>query len=166
VSKYLEFRFLRDTGNTKVYGIHSKSDGGQLGTIKWYDPWRQYILEPWEDTVWNAGCLEDVSAFMRDLMQNRRQPKASKPCGLELRACIHKNCPVCDYEDFRIRHAARENLEDWRAEYRNGGVQHGIPNRDCDYPGCLLQGIAHEHAEEGKPYCRECANPLLKENDD
>ncbi len=75
MSKFLEFRLLRDTGKTKVFDVLSKRQGNRLATIGWYGPWRQYVLSPCLNTVWNGGCLKDVMDFMANLMAERKRSK-------------------------------------------------------------------------------------------
>jgi hypothetical protein len=29
--------------------------------VKWYSPWRRFAFFPNEKTVWDAGCLKEVS---------------------------------------------------------------------------------------------------------
>lgn len=76
-SKYLEFRVIRDTGKTKVVSVDSKRQGSQLGVISWYGPWRQYVIFPNDDTLWNKGCLEDVNAYIDSLVAERTQPTST-----------------------------------------------------------------------------------------
>jgi hypothetical protein len=71
-SKYLDFRLTRDTGKTQVYSVDSRNHGDQLGVIKWYGPWRQYVMETQSGVVWNNGCLRDIIGFIEGLMRERR----------------------------------------------------------------------------------------------
>ncbi len=73
VSEFLHFETIRDTGKTKFVAVMSRRQGNRLGMIHWYGPWRQYVMAPEPETVWNAGCLDDVNAFMRELMRERRK---------------------------------------------------------------------------------------------
>ena len=72
-SEYLVFRELPTPGKTKVISVDSKRSGGRLGTIKWYGAWRQYTFQPWAGTIWNTGCLQDVNAYIEELMVDRRR---------------------------------------------------------------------------------------------
>ena len=71
-SEYLDFRLTRDTGKTQVYSVDSRNHGDQLGVIKWYGPWRQYVMETRSGVVWNKTCLLDITAFIDGLMRERR----------------------------------------------------------------------------------------------
>jgi len=44
---------------TKSYAIVTHK-GATLGLIKWYGPWRQFVLEAYDCTVWSGGCLAEV----------------------------------------------------------------------------------------------------------
>lgn len=78
-SKYLSFE--EDDhyeGKTKRIVIVSKSKLMILGEIKWHGPWRQYCFFPGSPntgtaiTIWNDGCLEDVKAVIKSLMEERK----------------------------------------------------------------------------------------------
>lgn len=70
--KWLEFFEERDTGKTKVFLVRSKVDGCELGFVKWYANWRQYVYEPVDNCVWNSDCLIELSAFIKVLMLDRK----------------------------------------------------------------------------------------------
>lgn len=71
-SKYL--RFVKtgesDSGKTEHWDIESKSQGLVLAIVRWYGPWRQYVMYPQHETLFNCGCLDDISDFLKEL--NRR----------------------------------------------------------------------------------------------
>jgi hypothetical protein len=58
---YITFRFQGSSpsGKTSIFRVETRN-GGLLGTIRWYGPWRQYVFEPVPNTIWSAGCLNDV----------------------------------------------------------------------------------------------------------
>ena len=74
-SKYLEFFEAGYTGKTEVYDVLSKHQGSVLGHIKWYGHWRQYCFFPSPNCVFNVGCMGDISAFIGELMEERRRIK-------------------------------------------------------------------------------------------
>ena len=57
---------LKHKRTTHDYRVVNSSSGGELGRVYWYPQWRQYVLEPWE-SVWSAGCLKDIVAFVETL---------------------------------------------------------------------------------------------------
>ncbi len=73
-SKYLEFRqapgFL--AAKTEVWFVLSKSQGALLGTIKWWSGWRQYCFFPEQNTLFNPGCMADISTKIKELMEERK----------------------------------------------------------------------------------------------
>lgn len=73
-SKYLTFARLRTSksGKTEIWGVDSKSSGDLLALVKWYAPWRQYVLHPIPYTVWNTTCLAEITAFIDQLMEDRK----------------------------------------------------------------------------------------------
>ena len=50
---------------TYRYRICTRRDEDIIGWIEWYGPWRQFCLCAEANTVWSAGCLQDVQDFIR-----------------------------------------------------------------------------------------------------
>lgn len=71
-----EFIEIRETTppsvKTRRWEVLSKSHGSVIGTIGWYGGWRQYVFFPKQQTIWSAGCLDDVASFIRERMAERR----------------------------------------------------------------------------------------------
>lgn len=74
------FRYIRITEllgrlelKTKIFSITNIHYGEEIGVIKWYGAWHQYCFFPSPNTVYSAGCLDDVAVFMSDLMQERKK---------------------------------------------------------------------------------------------
>ena len=67
------FTFVEvDTGEkTGRYDLVSKK-GELLGSIKYFPYWRQYCFFPDNETIWSAGCLKDVVAFLDKINSNGR----------------------------------------------------------------------------------------------
>uniref|UniRef100_A0A6M3L5P0 Uncharacterized protein n=1 Tax=viral metagenome TaxID=1070528 RepID=A0A6M3L5P0_9ZZZZ len=64
IGKYLRVQERLNGGRkTKRWALLA-NDGDELGEIAWYKSWRQYVLEPNACTVFNAGCLRDIIAFL------------------------------------------------------------------------------------------------------
>lgn len=72
-SRYMEFDLAGETGKTGIWNIISKSSGFLLGRIKWYGPWRQYCFFPSPQCVFNTGCMADITAFIKELMAERKK---------------------------------------------------------------------------------------------
>lgn len=72
-SRYLSFE-LDDhyDGKTELVEVVSKKHLRSLGEIKWYGPWRQYAFFPYNETVWNPGCMDDIKACI-DVLKERRE---------------------------------------------------------------------------------------------
>jgi hypothetical protein len=98
MTEYMEFVEIRDTGKTKIFDVRSKSSGDQLGTIKWYGPWRQYTFHPIHATVFNIDCLSVIVTFIQGLMTERKRAKMAAAmmtncCGGEPKTC--STCEEC-----------------------------------------------------------------------
>jgi len=66
-NKYIYFECVGNTDKTQVWDVINKSSEEPLARIKWYYPWRQYILEVEPLTIYNDGCLETIVTFMKRL---------------------------------------------------------------------------------------------------
>jgi hypothetical protein len=64
---------------TKVFDVMTKETKNLIGEIRWYGHWRQYSFCPKGNTVFEPTCLNDISAFIKKLMDERKpQPKVNK----------------------------------------------------------------------------------------
>jgi hypothetical protein len=52
------------SGKTCAWTVRSKRSGLVLGGIRWWGAWRQYVFFPEVHTLYSAGCLRDVAAFL------------------------------------------------------------------------------------------------------
>jgi len=70
--QYIDFVQFGDTGKTTIWRCLTRH-GDILGRVKWFPGWRQYCFFPSEDisTVFSAGCLADIQAFIGELMAER-----------------------------------------------------------------------------------------------
>jgi len=75
MSNYIRFEVMEKKPKTNVYGIFSLSDESLLGQIYWYSPWRQYVFDSYSKTIWNDGCLEEVTNFLKELKEERKRKK-------------------------------------------------------------------------------------------
>ena len=73
-TRYLKFRRVvpDKPRKTEVWSVLSTMHGDLLGTIKWFGRWRQYAFFPELGTIYNRDCLDDISRFVRGLMESRR----------------------------------------------------------------------------------------------
>jgi hypothetical protein len=72
VTEFLNFTLIGDTGKTQIIGVGNNS-AVKLGLIKWVGAWRKYCFFPEQDTFYDTKCLEEIKAFMGDLMLARNQ---------------------------------------------------------------------------------------------
>ncbi len=74
--KYIHFEEVDSTGKkTSVWQCANNKSFSYLGIVKWYGPWRQYCFFPFENTIFNKGCLEDINDFITQLMDERNVKK-------------------------------------------------------------------------------------------
>ena len=63
------------SGKTSLFYVENSREGGRLGNIRWYAPWRRYVFYPEPDTLWDSSCLMEVMQFLNVLMAERRAGK-------------------------------------------------------------------------------------------
>jgi len=71
MNHYLEFLEQPSIGRkTRIWSCVSKTQHTELGVIKWFAQWRQYVFYPAPDTLFNTGCLGDIEKFIKQEMHN------------------------------------------------------------------------------------------------
>jgi hypothetical protein len=79
---YIHFTLSSSGENTSVWVCRNNRDPNMwLGFVKWYAPWRQYCFLPncflpTDDMVFSAGCLDDVSDFLRRVNQEHKKRRS------------------------------------------------------------------------------------------
>jgi len=68
-TKWLIFTIVERKPKTVVMQVNNKQKI-DLGIIKWYGPWRQYIWIPVANTQFNNGCLQDITEVLTELNKN------------------------------------------------------------------------------------------------
>lgn len=58
---------------TTIWGIWSGQPGGYIGEIRWYAHWRRYVFFPNDNTLWDASCLREITAFIDEQMLKRKE---------------------------------------------------------------------------------------------
>jgi hypothetical protein len=79
MSKWLQFeKGIRLLGRTTdMYRVTNKEYGTFLGMIKWYGPFRQYSFFPEANMVFEKTCMQDITDFMKNLMEERKKNKVT-----------------------------------------------------------------------------------------
>jgi hypothetical protein len=70
-TKFLNFTLLPSKGKTKLIGVGNNS-GGKLAYIKWHPGWRRYAFFPFAMTLFDVACLNEISQFITELMEERK----------------------------------------------------------------------------------------------
>jgi hypothetical protein len=63
-----------DSGLTQIWEVTSVHTGVNLGKISWYAAWRRYAFYP-SPSLFDADCLQEIAAFLREQMQVRAQDR-------------------------------------------------------------------------------------------
>jgi hypothetical protein len=72
---HLQFIELPYEGKTLILDVCTADGEEELGFIKWHAPWRQYIFEPNEDTIFSHDCLQEIVDKIKALMAQRKVKK-------------------------------------------------------------------------------------------
>ena len=73
MKKYIDWVLYEEKPKTDVFLVFSRSSLESLGMIKWYAPWRQYVIGNIDaSAVFNNVCLEDISKFLTQLNQEQK----------------------------------------------------------------------------------------------
>jgi hypothetical protein len=64
---YLRFDELGHSASskTRMWQVKNVQWNFTMGTIKWYAPWRRYVFFPQGETLYDAGCLTEIAAFLK-----------------------------------------------------------------------------------------------------
>lgn len=84
VSPYMTSRLLPRVEGRKTdnWVILSKSQDAPLGSVHWYSAWRQYVFEPGDATIFNAGCLESIRKFLEEANRELHAFRSGKQKGI------------------------------------------------------------------------------------
>lgn len=69
---YLVFRLVPTSKTTRHWAVTS-TGGSRLGAVKFFPRWRCFVFEPFDDTVFNSGCMTDLAAFCDAATEQWRQ---------------------------------------------------------------------------------------------
>jgi hypothetical protein len=72
LGKYMVARLVETRPKTVVYGVFAIHHGERLGTIKWFEPWRQYCYFCLDADVFSSRCFKALTSFLDSLNQAKR----------------------------------------------------------------------------------------------
>jgi len=75
LSKYMIFELVSNAGKTEIWNVRARRTGDLLGQIKWFGRWHQYCFYPERDTVFNRGCLEEITFRVEQLQKRWRDER-------------------------------------------------------------------------------------------
>lgn len=64
------------SGLTNIYVVRDVY-GNQLGTVKWYGPWRKYAFYPDVNTLYEWECLRDIAVFVEDITKAHKEGRVA-----------------------------------------------------------------------------------------
>ena len=51
----------------KAYRVFNKHDDVFLGSVEWFEKWKQYVFYPASNTVFHDGCMNKISSVLTQL---------------------------------------------------------------------------------------------------
>lgn len=57
---------------TRRWVVQQAGATTQLGTVKWFAPWRRYAFEPVANCVFDGDCLREIASFVMLKTQERK----------------------------------------------------------------------------------------------
>ena len=69
--KYIRFELIECKPKTDVYAIRNINSLVIIGYISWNRAWRQYCFDTQAGMTFSASCLNDISDFIKQLMDKR-----------------------------------------------------------------------------------------------
>jgi hypothetical protein len=78
MSKWIEFvkQVKPSFRKTDIYLVMTKDGNSLLGQVAWYAAWRCYAFYPNANCVFEKTCLQDITDFIKNLMEQRKQKKS------------------------------------------------------------------------------------------
>lgn len=78
IGEYLVAANVPAEGRKTFIADIRSNEGVLLGQVKWYGAWRQYAFYPEPDTIFNAGCLQDLDEFLQRVTIAHREKRRNK----------------------------------------------------------------------------------------
>lgn len=78
MNKYIRLDLHEKRAKTNTYFVMNIKSENILGYVRWYGAWRQYIFEPCEETLYNTGCLSDISIWLKRLNKEQKRGEHGK----------------------------------------------------------------------------------------
>ena len=72
-NEWIYFEEYQKGEKTSKWFVVARRDDATLGEVKWYGRWRQYCFFPVIGTVFNPGCMDHISEFIREEMALRKR---------------------------------------------------------------------------------------------
>lgn len=72
-NRYIHFVRITQEGITAVFDVINSMSEEPLARIKWYPAWRQYVIFPEAETVFNDGCLEAIVSFLKHINSEHKR---------------------------------------------------------------------------------------------
>ncbi len=58
---------------TSIWNVMNKDMTFQLGRVAWYSQWRRYCFLAEPNTIYDTGCLNEISKFIETEMSKRKK---------------------------------------------------------------------------------------------
>lgn len=68
---YMKFIERKTANKTKVISVEN-NEGLRIGVISWHSPWRKYVFEAEDNTIFDEKCLEELTQQLSKLREERK----------------------------------------------------------------------------------------------
>jgi hypothetical protein len=62
-----------ESGLTRKWAATATDSSTILGVVKWFAQWRKYCFFPYDNSLFDAGCLVELAEFCKHQNDVRRQ---------------------------------------------------------------------------------------------
>lgn len=77
-TEFLSFYKIGDKPKTEVWAIDQRQGGARIGEVKWYGPWRRYVIHHEPGTHSDKKCLDEIALFLGKLMIEHKSKREAR----------------------------------------------------------------------------------------
>ena len=59
--------FKLNQGDSGLWWCRNKKSGELLATVGWYEPWKMWTMDGFDNITWSSSCLKDMTDFLDQL---------------------------------------------------------------------------------------------------
>jgi len=67
--EFIQFKQLSEDS----FLCFNNRSGVEIGVVVYYPPWKMYVYQPEQDTVYSPDCLTDIADFLQSLNKAKKE---------------------------------------------------------------------------------------------